>query len=40
MRLLAPTLGVLPLLLPAQSQGHFKWFWAYDTTVPPLPVFR
>jgi hypothetical protein len=40
MRLLAPTLGVLPLLLPAQSQAHIKWFCAYDTTVAPLPIAK
>jgi hypothetical protein len=26
------------LLLPAESQAHIKWFCAYDTTVPPLPI--
>ena len=38
MRLLPPILGALLVLLPGQSQAHIKWFCAYDTTVPPLPI--
>ena len=26
------------MLLPGHSQAHIKWFCAYDTTVPPLPI--
>jgi hypothetical protein len=26
------------LVMPAKSQAHIKWFCAYDTTVPPLPI--
>lgn len=37
-----PRLGLLAaaamLLLPCESQAHIKWFCAYDTTVPPLPI--
>jgi hypothetical protein len=38
MRTLSALVGVALLLLPAQSQAHIKWFCAYDTTVPPLPI--
>jgi hypothetical protein len=26
------------LLVPRESQAHIKWFCAYDTTIPPLPI--
>jgi hypothetical protein len=32
------TVGTLLVLLPSESQAHIKWFCAYDTTVPPLPI--
>ena len=38
MRKLPLTAGAFLLLLPGQSQAHIKWFCAYDTTVPPLPI--
>jgi hypothetical protein len=38
MRKLLLTVGAFLLLLPNQSQAHIKWFCAYDTTVPPLPI--
>ncbi len=38
MRKLSFTAGAFLLLLPSQSQAHIKWFCAYDTTVPPLPI--
>ena len=38
MRKLSLTVGAFLLLLPSQSQAHIKWFCAYDTTVPPLPI--
>jgi hypothetical protein len=38
MRKLPFTAGALLLLLPSQSQAHIKWFCAYDTTIPPLPI--
>ena len=38
MRKLPLTAGALLLLLPGHSQAHIKWFCAYDTTVPPLPI--
>ena len=38
MRKLLFTAGAFLLLLPGQSQAHIKWFCAYDTTVPPLPI--
>ena len=38
MRKLSLAAGAFLLLLPSQSQAHIKWFCAYDTTVPPLPI--
>src|ERR1700730_14719474 len=38
MRRLLLTVGAFLLFLPSQSQAHIKWFCAYDTTVPPLPI--
>ena len=38
MRKLPLTAGAFLLLLPGHSQAHIKWFCAYDTTVPPLPI--
>ena len=31
-------IGMTPLLAPAQALAHVKWFCAYDTEVPPLPI--
>ena len=30
--------GAFLLVLPGRSQAHVKWFCAYDTTIPPLPI--
>jgi hypothetical protein len=32
------TIGALLLLRPAAASAHIKWFCAYDTAVPPLPI--
>jgi hypothetical protein len=31
-------LPIIGLLLPVQAVAHVKWFCAYDTAVPPLPI--
>ena len=38
MRKLSLTVGMLLVAMPGVSQAHVKWFCAYDTTVPPLPI--
>jgi hypothetical protein len=38
MRKLSLTVSAFLVLVPAESQAHIKWFCAYDTTVPPLPI--
>jgi hypothetical protein len=38
MRKLSLGAGALLLFMPGASQAHIKWFCAYDTTVPPLPI--
>ena len=38
MRKLSLTVGAFLLLMTGESQAHIKWFCAYDTTVPPLPI--
>ncbi len=30
--------GSLPLFAAGEAQAHIKWFCAYDTAVPPLPI--
>src|SRR5689334_13675165 len=35
---LCPAAVLALLLTPRPSQAHIKWFCAYDTTVPPLPI--
>jgi hypothetical protein len=30
--------GAFLLLAPGRSEAHIKWFCAYDTTIPPLPI--
>jgi len=30
--------GLVPLLAPAEAMAHVKWFCAYDTAIPPLPI--
>jgi hypothetical protein len=37
-RKLSLTVGTFLALMPSESQAHIKWFCAYDTTVPPLPI--
>jgi hypothetical protein len=37
-RKLSLIVGTLLPFTPAVSQAHIKWFCAYDTTVPPLPI--
>ena len=31
-------IGLMPLLVPVPALAHIKWFCAYDTEVPPLPI--
>jgi hypothetical protein len=31
-------LGTMPLLAPGEALAHVKWFCAYDTALPPLPI--
>jgi hypothetical protein len=31
-------IGLSLLLAPAQAEAHIKWFCAYDTAIPPLPI--
>ena len=38
MRKFSLTVGTILALMPSESQAHIKWFCAYDTTVPPLPI--
>ncbi len=33
-------LSIIGLLLPVQAMAHVKWFCAYDTTIPPLPILE
>ncbi len=35
---LARGVGCAALLIPRESHAHIKWFCAYDTAVPPLPL--
>jgi hypothetical protein len=37
-RKLSLAVGAFFLVMPGASQAHIKWFCAYDTTVPPLPI--
>jgi hypothetical protein len=30
--------GLMPLLVPGEALAHVKWFCAYDTAIPPLPI--
>ena len=38
MRKVSLSFGTFLALMPGESQAHIKWFCAYDTTVPPLPI--
>jgi hypothetical protein len=38
MKKLMPGVGACLLLTPGEAQAHIKWFCAYDTSVPPLPI--
>ena len=31
-------IATLLMLAPVRSEAHIKWFCAYDTTIPPLPI--
>src|ERR1700745_688192 len=38
MRRSALVVATALLLFPCRSHAHVKWFCAYDTTIPPLPI--
>ena len=38
MKKLSLVVGIFLMFIPVPSQAHIKWFCAYDTTVPPLPI--
>lgn len=38
MKKIAVVVGAAAVLIPRASEAHIKWFCAYDTSIPPLPI--